>query len=92
MAVTVTLLAGGSRAKKWLVTWGLDADTVATIPHGMIQTPEFAPFVPLNAQAYVGQVARTGIDPLNITLTKNAAVGSGGAQVEVTAFGNQTLL
>ncbi len=92
MAVTITLLAGGSRAKKWLVTWSLDADTVATIPHGMLQRPEFAPLIPLNAEAYVGHVARTAIDDTNITLTKNVAVGSGGAQVEVVAFGNQTLL
>jgi len=87
MAVTVTPVAAGNNSKRWRVTFALDADTTATIAHGLIDAPNFVigPS-PLNAQAYVGQVARTTVDATNIVLTKNTAVGSGGAVVEVIAF------
>lgn len=87
MAITVTQLPGGTRARKWNVTWALDADTVATINHGLVGIPDLVVGpTPLNAAAYIGQVARTNVTSSTIVLTKNVVGGSGGASVEVTAF------
>lgn len=87
MAVTINNLPAGNRGKRWLVTFGDDADVVATIQHGLIDAPELVigP-TPLNAEAYVGQVARQSVTATNIVLSKANAVGSGGAQVEVIAY------
>ena len=92
MAVTVTLESGGQKAKRWIVTFGADADTTATLEHGFNGAPDHVNVQPLNALAYVGQVFRGAVTPPSpgmpgtITITKNAAVGSGGAQVEVIAY------
>jgi len=87
MAVTITDLPAGNKGKKWRVTWALDGDTVATIPHGMIDAPDLVVGpVMLNTQAWTGQIVRTSVDATNIVLTKNAAGGSGGASVEIAAF------
>lgn len=86
MAITATLQPSQDRAKRWTVTFALDADTVILIPHGFNGPPDNAYLVPLNVQAYIGQIVRTSIDATNITITKNAAVGSGGASVELVAY------
>jgi len=86
MAITAPIAPGGQFAKRWTVTWALDADTVATIPHGIFGIPVPVYFTNLNPAAYIGQVSRTTVDATNIVLTKNAAVGSGGASVELIAF------
>lgn len=86
MAVTSTLLSGGRKAKRWVVTFALDADTTATLTHGFNGAPDNVYIVPLNAQAYVGQVFRGAVTTTDITITKNAAGGSGGASVEVIAY------
>ena len=93
MAVTTTLESGGQRAKRWIVTFGADADTTATLEHGFNGAPDHVTITPLNAEAYIGQVFRGPVTPPNppispgtITITKNAAVGSGGASVEVVAY------
>lgn len=86
MAVTATLQPGGQRAKRWVVTFGLDADTTATLEHGFNGAPDHVEVFPLNAEAYIGQVFRGAVTATDITITKNAAGGSGGASVEVIAY------
>lgn len=86
MAVTVTPIAGGSRAKRWTVTWALAADTNATFAHGFPTAPDHVEFYPLNTAAYKGLVFRGTVDATNITLTKTTDPNSLGAQVEVVAY------
>ena len=87
MAVTFPTLPGGSRAKKWLVTFGLDADVTVTIPHGFNGTPDHVEFFATNALAVIpGAVSRGAVDAVNIVLNKLPAVGSAGAQVELIAY------
>lgn len=87
MAVTISDLPAGNRGKRWLVTFGADADVEAEIEHGLIDAPELVigP-TPLNAEAYLGRVARAEVTTTHIVLSKENAVGSGGAQVEVIAY------
>jgi hypothetical protein len=87
MAVTVAIEPGGPKAKRWLVTFGLDADTTVTIPHGFNGIPDHVEFYALNALAVVpGAVSRGTVDGDNIVMNKLPAVGSGGAQVELIAY------
>ncbi len=87
MAVTITQESGGGRAARWIVTFGADSDTLATIPHGFNGVPDDVYFTPLNTETYVGQVARTPApDAQNIYLTKNTVAGSGGASVELVGY------
>jgi hypothetical protein len=86
MAVTAPLQPGGQRAKRWIVTFGLDADTTATLDHGFNGAPDHITITPLNAFVYVGQVFRGAVSTTQIIITKNAAGGSGGASVEVVAY------
>lgn len=86
MAITATLQPSQERAKRWTVTFTLDADTAIAIPHGFNGPPDNAYLVPLNAEAYIGQIVRTSIDATNVTITKSAALGSGGASVELIAY------
>lgn len=86
MAVTATLRPGGQKAKRWIVTFGLDADTTVTLEHGFNGTPDHVEVFPLNAEVYVGQVHRGTVNASTIEIIKNNAVGSGGASVEVVAY------
>lgn len=63
-----------------------DADTTATIPHGMGVVPRTVILTPLlQAPAAVSEWAVTTIDATNVVLTKGTGVGSGnaGAQMQV---------
>lgn len=63
-----------------------DADTTATIPHGLGAAPLEAFVTELQqAQAALSAWAATTIDATNVVLTKSTAVGSGvaGAQIRV---------
>ena len=86
MAATIVLSDGGSRSKQFTVTFPLDADITAVVPHGFNGIPDMVIMLPLSAQVYTGQVFRSAVDATNVTFTKNAAVGSGGAQIQVTVF------
>jgi hypothetical protein len=86
MAATATLLPGGQYAKRWTVTFSADADATLSITHGFNGAPFPVIIVPLNAQAYIGQVSRGTVDATAIQINKNVAGGSGGASVEVIAF------
>lgn len=86
MAVTATLVSGGQKAKRWNITWALDGDTSIIIEHGFNGAPDHINILPLNAQAYVGQVVRGAVTATTLTITKTAIGGSAGASVEVIAF------
>jgi hypothetical protein len=86
MAVTVTPLAGGHRAKRWTVTFALDADITTTIQHGFGEVPDHVEILPLNAQAYTGSVSRGTLTSTSIVINKTAAAGSGGASVELIVY------
>jgi hypothetical protein len=86
MAVTVTSLPGGVRAKRWSVVWALTTDTVATIPHGFPVIPDHVEFYALNVQANEGLVFKGTPDLTNIYLTKTTDLNTAGASVEVIAY------
>lgn len=86
MAVTATLVSSGAGAKRWTVTFALDADVSIAIPHGLNGAPDHVTICPLNAAAYIGQVSRGTVNSTTVTINKNAAGGSGGASVEVVAY------
>lgn len=86
-AVTVTNILAGVDALIADVEATADADTTATIPHGLGGTPQDISYIPLlQAPAAVSAWAATTIDGTNVVLTKGTGVGSGsaGAQVRVT--------
>lgn len=85
MAVTITPTPGGSNRAAWQVTFALDGDTTATIPHRMNGVPRNVTMAPRSAAAYTGAVFIATVDATNIVLTKNVAGGSAGAIVDVSA-------
>lgn len=85
MAVTITPTPGGSNRAAWQVTFALDADVTATIPHRMNGVPRNVTMQPRSAAVYTGAVFIATVDATNIVLTKSLAVGSGGAIVDVSA-------
>lgn len=82
MAITSTLIAG-QRTKRFDVVWSLDADTAINLDHGFPNIPVDIVVTLFNAAAYIGQIAVTAVSATQVTLTKNAAGGSGGASVRV---------
>lgn len=94
MSVTVTAVtqAAGypprSQTSVWDVIATADADTTATITHGLIGTPQDIQITPLlQAPAAVSLWAVTTINSTQVVLTKGTGVGSGnaGAQLRVIA-------
>lgn len=85
MAVNIIDVDTTFTLKSWDVTWNLDSDTTAQITHGFGTTPKLVWYVPKTAESFVGAITVTW-DATNITLTKNTAVGSGGASVRVFAM------
>lgn len=84
--MTAQLLPGGQKAKRWLVTFSLDADLGGAIPHGFNGPSDNFYLTPVTPQAYTGQVVVASVDATNINLGKTNAVGSAGAQVILTAY------
>ncbi|MCI0402693.1 MAG: hypothetical protein L0212_04125 [Acidobacteria bacterium] len=69
------------------VTATVDADTTATIPHGMDGAVKMVTIVPLlQAPAAVSEWAVTTQDGTNIVLTKGTGVGSGNAGAQLRVF------
>lgn len=86
MAAIATLVSGGQKAKRWVITWALDGDTSIVIDHGFNGTPDHINILPLNAEAYTGRVFRGAVTDTQLTITKAPDAGSAGASVEVIAF------
>ncbi len=87
MAVTVTLLPGGGKAKRWQVVFGANGDTTVALPHGMNGAPDHVEILYTDPKALVpGAVSRGTVDTTNVNINKLPAVGSAGATVEVVAW------
>lgn len=87
MAVTVTPMAGGNKAKKWQVVFGADGDTTVNLDHGMNGAPDHVELLYTTPTAIVpGAVTRGPVTTTQITINKLNAVGSAGATVEVIAW------
>jgi len=90
MAVTVAAVtqAAGypprNQTSVWDITATADADTTATITHGLVGTPQDVQITPqLVAPALLSGWAVTGYSATQITLTKATTAGSGNAGVQV---------
>jgi hypothetical protein len=80
MAVTITVVRQGASTKDSHVAdvaATADADTTATIPHGLGGTPEEVTITWLKAEAAVSLWRATTIDGTNVVLTKATTMGSG---------------
>lgn len=89
MAVTVNnnLAPAIEDAVRAQVIATADADTTATIPHGMGVTPREVVLMPLlQAPAAVSDWAVTTKDATNVVLTKGTGVGSGNAGAQIEAI------
>lgn len=86
MAVTLTVIRAGANSRVVDVEATADADTTATIPHGLGVTPESAILEPLVAAARISSWIVTSKDATNVVLTKTTTMSSGaaGAQLRVT--------
>lgn len=86
MAVTVTAVAQAagypprSQTSIWDIEATADADTTATITHGLKGTPQDIQITPLlQASAGLSLWAVTTINTAQVVLTKSTGVGSGAA-------------
>lgn len=83
MAVNITVILNAPATHVVEVEATADADTTAVIPHTLAAVPEEVMITPLVAAARLSDWIVTGIDNVNVTLTKTTAVGSGAAGVQV---------
>lgn len=91
MAVNITTVFEGLYSKIVDVEATLDADTTATIPHGLGVAPVEVIITGLNLDAQLSLWTTTTIDAVNVVLTKTTAVGSGGAGNQVRVIINRLL-
>lgn len=78
MPATVTNVFQGQNMSIWTVAWGADADTTATVTHGLVGTPLLVIITPTAAAAATVPNIPTAIGATTITITKNG-VGAGSA-------------
>ena len=87
MAVTATgLKTTGTFSRSWTVVATADADTTATIPHGLSGITNTNAHVSLEAMTAAGTLSAwefTSVDATNLVLTKSTAVGSGAAPAQL---------
>jgi len=88
MAVTVTTIRAGTHQFVADVEATADADTTATLTHGLGAAPEQVIITPLLAAAYTSQWRVTSQGATSVVVTKGTGVGSGatGAQIRVTVI------
>lgn len=88
MAVTVTtgVLTGHALIKQATVIAASDANTTATIAHGLGVTPEQVQITPLSNKGVLSRWFHASSNTTSVVLTKSTATGSGGAtaQIKVT--------
>jgi len=82
MAVSLATVSSSAVKKVVDVTATADADTTATIPHGMASAPKEVSLLPLLAAAYTSAWT-AAIDSTNVTLTKGTGGGSGNASAQL---------
>lgn len=84
MAVTLTTVVARGNKRVVDVEATADADTTATIPHGMGQIPQKVTLTELlQVAAAISAWAVTTFDATNVVLTKGVGVGSGAAGVQL---------
>lgn len=81
--VTLTTVFAGTDSRIVDVEATADADTTATIPHGMVVAPQEFSFTYLLAAAAISLWRATTVDATNVVGTKGVGVGSGVAGVQV---------
>ena len=88
MAIVKTAVINNPAYKSWTIT-ALDADTSLTFAHGFGVAPDFVEVQSnLAASATAGlNVLAVSCDATNITITKTAVAGSGGAVPGTTVIG-----
>lgn len=86
MAVTVTIVNAGTDTRISDVEATADADTTATIPHGLGAVPQEVTLTWLLTAGSLSLWRATTIDGTNVVLTKGTAVGSGAAGAQVRAI------
>jgi len=86
MAVIVTTVVARGNKRVVDVEATADADTTATIPHGLGQIPQDVQLTELQqVAAAISAWVVTTFDATNVVLTKGVGVGSGAAGVQVRA-------
>lgn len=87
MAVSIAVIRQGAANRDSHVadvTATADADTTATIPHGLGAAPQEVTLTPLlQAPGALSAWAATTINATNVVLTKSTAVGSGNAGAQL---------
>ena len=84
MAVNLTTVANRGNKRIVDVEATADADTTATIPHGMGQIPQHVTITELlQVVAAISAWAVTTIDATNVVLTKGVGAGSGAAGAQI---------
>lgn len=71
-----------SRSRQFNLTATLDADVGGTVAHGLGQAPDNVELLPLTAEARLSDWIVTAVDATNVTVAKDAAVGSGAAAAQ----------
>ncbi|MGH2669758.1 MAG: hypothetical protein ACRDH5_11700 [bacterium] len=82
MAVNLTTVFAGTDTRIVDVEATADADTTATIPHGLGATPQEFLISWLLAAAAISLWRATTVDATNVVLTKATTAGSGAAGVQ----------
>lgn len=84
MAVNLTTVVARGNKRIVDVEATADADTTATIPHGMGQIPQNVTLTELlQVAAAISAWAVTTLDATNVVLTKGVGVGSGTAGAQL---------
>ena len=94
MAIVVTPAIANPTYKSWTAT-ALDADTTLTFNHGFGVAPDFVivqPNVAASATAGLNVFTISAVSATQITVTKTAAVGSGGTTPGTTVVGKITAM
>lgn len=96
MAVTVTtgVLTGHVRIKQATVIAASDANTTATIAHGLGVAPDMVNITTLSNKGVLSRWFHASSNTTSVVLTKSTATGSGGAtaQIRVTMIAFHSLI
>lgn len=94
MAVTVTPVLAGQTSHVSDVEATADADTTATVPHGLGVAPSIVILTHRAAEARISDWIATTIDATNVVCLKTTTAGSGaaGVQLRVAAMRPHSLI
>lgn len=86
MAVNLTVVFANADFRVVDIEATADADTTATIPHGLGAIPEDIVITGLANAAAISLWRATTRDATNVVLTKSTTAGSGAAGIQVRAY------